>query len=235
MECADILNNHFHRQFNSGHQLQKLPKSHANGRTTHIEIKGVKKLLADLKNAKALGPNQLRKADLTIDTHLTAECLNQIYNKSLQHSELPDSWKTANVTPIFKSSDRSAANYYRPISLTSIPCKLLEHIVLGILLGKIYGFLHSRQHGFRKGLSCETQLCATMHDILSAANKDLSTHAAVLDFTKAFDKVPHALFMEKLSRIGTIDTHILHRHLNVPDHHKPAGHSPFSAYCLHTT
>jgi len=119
----------------------------------------VKKLLAGLKNGKAPGPDQLRKADLTIDTNLTAECLTQIYNKSLQHGELPDSWKTANVTPIFKSGDRSSANNYRPISLTSIPCKLLEHIVLGILLGKIDGFLHSRQHGFRKGLSCETQLC----------------------------------------------------------------------------
>jgi len=46
-----------------------------------------------------------------------------------------------------------------------------------------------------------------MHDILSAADKGLSTHAAVIDFTKAFDKVPHALLMKKLSRIKTIDTH----------------------------
>jgi len=57
VECADILNNHFHKQFNSGHQLQKLPKTHANEPTTYIEIEGVKKLLAGPKNGRAPGPD----------------------------------------------------------------------------------------------------------------------------------------------------------------------------------
>jgi len=55
VEYADILNNHFHKQFNSGHQLQKLPKANANGPTTYIKIEGVKKLLADLKMEKLQG------------------------------------------------------------------------------------------------------------------------------------------------------------------------------------
>jgi len=79
VECEDILNNHFHKQLNSGHQLQKLPKTHANGPTTHIEIEGVKKLLAGLKKRKSTKPDQLCKADLTIDTHQTAESMTQIY------------------------------------------------------------------------------------------------------------------------------------------------------------
>jgi len=71
------------------------------------------------------------------------------------------------------SSSPYLQEWWQELSLTSIPCKLLEHIVFGILLEKIDGFLHSRQHGSRKGLSCETQTCATMHDILSAAEKRL--------------------------------------------------------------
>ena len=128
---------------------------------------------------------------------MTAECLSLIYNKSIEEGELPLDWKTAHVTPVYKSGSQHFASNYRPISLTSIPCKLLEHILLGDILEKIDGFLHNRQHGFRKGLSCGTQLCATIHDILTTTYKDQSVHAAVLDFTKSFDRVPHSLLYGK--------------------------------------
>ena len=55
----------------------------------------------------------------------------------------------------------------------------------------------------------ETQLCATIHNILAGTVKDQSVHAAVLEFTKAFDRVPYALLMEKLSKIKTIDEYLL--------------------------
>ena len=50
--------------------------------------------------------------------------------------------------------------------------------------------LHHSQHGFRKGLFCQTQLCATYHDLVNVADKGHTTHAIIIDFKKAFDKVP---------------------------------------------
>ena len=81
--------------------------------------------------------------------------------------------------------------------------------IAGRYLKKIDGFLHNRQLGFRRGLSCETQLCATIRDILEATDKDQSVHAAVLDFIKAFDRVSHALLMEMLFKIETIDEYLI--------------------------
>ena len=96
------------------------------------------------------------------------------------------------VTPIHRSGNKNLPNNYRPISLTSIPCKMLEHIVLNYLNKTLDVVLHNRQHGFRKGLSCDTQLCSTYHDLAKAHNESLTTHAVVLDFKKGFDKVPHS-------------------------------------------
>ena len=70
--------------------------------------------------------------------------------------------------------------------------------MLGDILEKIDGFYTIDNTDLEKVcLSCETQLCATIHDILAVTDKDQSVHAAVLDFTKAFDRVPHFFFMEK--------------------------------------
>lgn len=118
-------------------------------------------------------------------------------------------WKTANITPIHKKGPTNIANNYRPISLTCISCKVLEHIVLKNLNAKLDNVLHHRQHGFRRGLSCETQLCSTMHDIYTAVDNSNTVHAVVMDFTKAFDRVPHALLMSKLSKVPDIDDYLL--------------------------
>ena len=106
-----------------------------------------------------------------------------------------------NITPVHESGAADSVKNYRPISLTSIPCQILEHIVLRNLLAKVDRRLPNKQHGFWRGLSCKTQLCATLNDILSSVDRHKSVHAAVLDFSKAFDRVPHTLLMEKLSMI----------------------------------
>ena len=71
--------------------------------------------------------------------------------------------------------------------------------------------LHNRQHGFRRGLSSETQLlCATLNDILSSVDRHKSVHdAAVLGFSKAFDRVPHTLLTGKLSMVEEIYDYLL--------------------------
>ena len=113
------------------------------------------------------------------------------------------------MSPLHKKGPADRPNNYKPISLTSIPCKLLEHIVLHHLNIALDKFLYNRQHGFRKGLSCETQLCGTYHDNAWHVDKGDTIHAVVLDFPKAFNKVPHKLLMQKLSNIPIVSTQIL--------------------------
>jgi len=69
---------------------------------------------------------------------------------------------------------------------------------------KLDSVLH-RQHGFKRGLSCQTQLCATYHDLVKAADEGHSTHAVAMDFKKAFDKVPHLMLLQKLQDIPGIN------------------------------
>ena len=77
---------------------------------------------------------------------------------------------------------------------------MMEHIVLHHLNEKLDSVLH-RQHRFRRALSCQTQLCATYHELVKAADEGHTTHAIVMDFKKAFDKVPHFLLLKKLQGI----------------------------------
>ena len=109
------------------------------------------------------------------------------------------------MTPIHKGGETNLVTNYRPISLTSIPCKILERIVLHHLNEKLGCILHNPQHGFRRGMSCETQLCATTHDLIKSMDSAKTTHALSLDFKKAFDKVPHLLLHEKLKNIPGLD------------------------------
>ena len=92
------------------------------------------------------------------------------------------------------------AENYRPVSLTSVSCKLLEHIICKHMLNhleknKIFTNLN---HGFRSGYPCETQLLVTLDELLHFNDKGLQTDIAILDFFKAFDTVPHEELLCKL-------------------------------------
>ena len=108
-----------------------------------------------------------------------------------------------------KRGDKHAAENYRSVPLTSVPltsvpCKLSEHIVYKHIMKHLerHRILTSLNHGFRSGYSCETKLLVTLHDFMKAYDDGLQTDVAILDFSKAFDTVPHKKLLSKMDSYG---------------------------------
>ena len=108
------------------------------------------------------------------------------------------------MTPIYKKGDRILPENYRPISLTCVCCKLLEHIICTHIRHHLdtQNILSKLQYGFRSRHSCVSQLTITMHDLLKHRDKRTQIDLAILDFSMAFDTVPHQRMLGKLSFYG---------------------------------
>lgn len=172
-----------------------------------VEDYGVLKLLRNLKFHSAMGPDGIPNYVLKVCAAAISPFLVILFNKSLFTSRLPLEWKTANVVPIRKSGQKSLVSNYRPISLTCFCSKLLEHIIYSNMVNHLESntFFSKSQHGFRAGLSCTTQLTEFLHDLSLSLDKNVRVDCLLLDFQKAFDKVPHSLLMHKLSFLALPD------------------------------
>ena len=94
-----------------------------------VSTKGVEKLLKNLNPNKATGPDGISPRVLKEFASEIAPILTIIFQASLDSGTIPKDWKHANISPIFKKGERTKASNYRPVSLTSVSCKLCEHIV----------------------------------------------------------------------------------------------------------
>jgi hypothetical protein len=197
-ETADTFNTFFNSVF---HARTPTPQINEIGTNICVTEEGVKRLVKDLKRGKAPGPDTIRREHLHLDLLMVTKILTLIFQHSINLMEVPNNWKMANVVPIHKKGDKSEPGNYRPVSLTSICSKLLEHIVLSSLNTQIGAKIHQNQHGFRKGLSCTTQLVTTLNNIMGAVDSGHRVHAAILDCAKAFDKVSHGLLITKLLKL----------------------------------
>ena len=129
---------------------------------------------------------------------------DHFFQQSIHTGEIPKEWSLANICPLFKKSDRSLACNYRPVSLTCVPCKLLEHIVCSNIMDQLdkYKLLSDREHAIRKGHSCETQLTTVINDWAKMLNNRGQVDTFILGFEKAFDILSHELLKSKLFSYG---------------------------------
>ena len=112
--------------------------------------------------------------------------------------------RSAKVAPIFKKGYKSKPSNYRPVSLTSICCKIVEHILHSHIMKFFEGhhILPDFQHGFRKNRLCESQLIITINDLARGLDNSQQIDGIRLDFSKAFNKVPHRRLAAKLHHYG---------------------------------
>ena len=127
-----------------------------------------------------------------------------IFNKSYQTGVVPDPWHQANVVPVFKKGKTTDPGNYRPISLTCVCCKLMEHIITSNMMRHAteHNILYPLQFGFRARMSCETQLAGFLGDLQNNMQQGKQTDVIVLDMSKAFDKVGHHRLAKKLLYYG---------------------------------
>ena len=122
----------------------------------------------------------------------------------MNNNAIPRDWKKAIVVPICKGGDRSVVGNYKPVSLTSVVCKQMEHVIAGYLrqVWEMNGWLYEGQHGFRSGYSCESQVVTVCQDIADSLDEGVRTDAIIIDFSKAFDLVPHDRLLTKIAASG---------------------------------
>ena len=204
---AEALNSQFHSVFTSETDPCNLtPPAETTPSMLPITIStaGVLNLLRSLKPGKAPGPDMISSRVLKELADELAEPLADIFQVSLEKGQVPTDWKHANVTPVFKKGQRYDCANYRPISLTCIASKVMEHIIASSMMrhAKYHSLLYDRQHGFREGRSCETQLLEFINDVTNNVQDRQQTDVCILDFSKAFDKVGHKRLVRKLQWYG---------------------------------
>jgi hypothetical protein len=130
--------------------------------------------------------------------------LARLKDVTVNNAAIPSDWKKAIVSPIYKGGDRSLGSNYRPVSLTSVVCKQMEHVIASYLR-KIWDkkdWIFGGQYEFRSGYSCESQVITVYQDIADSLDNGSRIDAIIIDFSKAFGLVPHDRLPTKIAASG---------------------------------
>src|SRR5664279_168719 len=207
-ETADVLGTYFKEVFTKK-DTENLPgtdEMELGWQDVDVElgISAVEIKLKKLSDDKSPGPDGIHPLLLKECATEVAEPLALIFQKSFETSSLPDDWRTANIVPIFKKSSRTDRENYRPVSLTSVPCKIMESMLKEQMLKHLdtNSIVTSVQHGFMSSRSCLTNLLESLENWTKALDDGYGIDIVYLDFRKAFDSVPHQRLLKKLKMYG---------------------------------
>ena len=158
----------------------------------------------------APGPDAILPAFLRYAGPALWKALAAIYTFSWQHSVTPQAWREANVMALYKGSgNKSAAGSFRPISMTSILIRTFEHLIHRRLVAELEGrsYFAPYQFGFRKGYSTTDAihfLLTSIQDTIrrQRAGDGIQCPVLFLDIQKAFDRVDHAILLDRVKAAG---------------------------------
>lgn len=211
--CASVLNDAFTNNFSTTTDvlLPSIPfYNYATMSPITVDVLGTGKLINSLNLHSSPGFDCINSKFLKNTCEFSTIILTKIFQQSIDSSVLPVEWKIGKVVPIYKTGIKTSPLNYRPISLTSTCCKMLEHVIYSNLVNFLESnsFFTPAQHGFRKSYSCETQLISFTHALHRILDCSSYADCIFLDFAKAFDKVCHQLLLHKLNQLS-IDYNVL--------------------------
>ena len=204
---ANILNEFFSSVFTVDDNTNPVPEQQnfdTDINDFEVTLKDIEIAIDETKAGKAPGPDNITSTLLKKCKKNLLFPLKMIFESSLSSGQVPDDWKNARVVPLPKKGSRAVAGNYRPVSLTSTVCKLLERIMRSKLMDHLITnkIINLSQHGFMSERSCQTNLLEFLDKITAMLDEGKAADIIYLDYSKAFDKICHSKLIKKLEAHG---------------------------------
>jgi len=157
-----------------------------------------------MKSGFSSGPDGLPAVFFKRLQYTVAKPLSIIFHQLLSVAYVPDDWKKALITPVYKKGPQTDCSNYRPISITCVTSKILERVICCQVREHLVNnnLLHYTQHGFTTGRSTCTNLLESFNDWTLCFQDKQQVSVVYIDFSKAFDVVSHNKLFARLQSYG---------------------------------